>query len=155
MAGTLRPAIRRVVRRWVEPGSIPGGDRLHPATDDATAPEAYARAVAGRLHRPQRQWSGDGSLSRRLTTVTLLAATVLAAHAAPAARSEVVYVALLALATAAWLAWTLLAPDARPTYACLVAVAGAGGLLAVASDDRDGVAAAVLFGAVAAGAAAQ
>src|SRR5918911_747629 len=43
----------------------------------------------------------------------------------------------------------------RATLACLVVLGAAGGLLAVASDDRDGVAAALLFAAVAAGAAAQ
>src|SRR3954470_11020839 len=107
-----------------------------------------------RLERP----GGDASLTRRLTVVTLAAATVLAAHAPPltaAGRPESGYLALVAVATAAWLAWAVAATSERAALACLVVLAGAGGLLAVASNDRDGVAAALIFAAVAAGAAAQ
>jgi signal transduction histidine kinase len=101
---------------------------------------------------------GEGSLARRLTTVAFVAATVLAAHAPPqtgAGRPELGYLALVVVTAVAWVAWTLLALDARATLGCLAVVAGAGGLLAVASDDRDGMAAALIFAAVATGTAAQ
>src|SRR4051794_32523185 len=103
---------------------------------------------------------GGGSTTERLTVAVLLAATVLAAQAAPGAasgRSAPVYLALLAVATAAWLAWVPLAVagDDRRTVACLMALGVAGGSLAVAGDDRDAGAAAVLFVTVASGAAAQ
>ena len=101
---------------------------------------------------------GDGSLTHRLTMVTLLAATVLAVHAPARTGSgelDAIYLVLVLVATAAWVAWAMFARGDRATLACLVVLGAAGGLLAVASDDRDGVAAAMLFAAVAAGAAAQ
>lgn len=100
---------------------------------------------------------GDAT-TRRLTVVALLAATVLAAHAVPrtpTGGSELVYLALLGLATGAWLAWARLAAGDRATLACLGVLAAAGGLLGVAAGSRDGVAASVLFATVASGAAAQ
>lgn len=100
----------------------------------------------------------EGSPARRLTAVAFATATVMAAHAAPqttAGRPELAYVALVAVTAAAWVAWTLLAAHPRAALACLALVAGAGGLLAVASQDRDGVASALIFAAVATGTAAQ
>jgi len=101
---------------------------------------------------------GDGSLTSRLTMVTLVAATVLAVHAPARTASgdvDALYLTLVVAATASWLAWTLAARGDGATLACLVVLGSAGGLIAVASDDRDGVAAAIMFTAVAAGAAAQ
>src|SRR3954468_7790862 len=108
----------------------------------------------GRLIRLQ-PLSGDGSIAQRLTIVAMLSTTLLAAHAAPRSSREVIYLALLAVATGAWLAWTLFAESERATLVCLLGLAGAGGLLAVASDDRDALAASLVFATVASGSAAQ
>src|SRR4051794_15887684 len=99
-------------------------------------------------------WS-ESAAARRLSTVTLLAAVVVAAQAAPTGAWRAVYLALLVLASAAGLGWALRAPGEPAALACLLALGGAGGLLAAAGDDRDSVAAALIFAVVAAGAAAQ
>jgi DNA-binding CsgD family transcriptional regulator len=90
-----------------------------------------------------------------LSIVTLTAATVLAGHATPSGTPRVVYLGLLCACALAWLAWTLRAPAGRAGLACLAVLGAAGGLLAVAGDDRDSLAAAFVLGLVAIGAAVQ
>src|SRR4051812_44926969 len=99
-------------------------------------------------------WS-ESAAARRLSSVTLLAAVVVAAQAAPTGASRAVYLALLVVASAAGLGWALRAPGEPAALACLLALGGAGGLLAAAGDDRDSIAAALIFALVAVGAAAQ
>jgi signal transduction histidine kinase len=102
---------------------------------------------------PEPWW--DGRSSRRLTIVTLTAATVVAAHATPSGGNRVLYVGLLCAGTIAWLAWMLRVPAGRARLACLAVLGVAGGLLAVTGDDRDSLAAAFVIGLVAVGAAVQ
>src|SRR4051794_6325342 len=153
---TLRAPTRRVVRPWARPGWSGGGGGSTPGPMTRGA-WRHTLAVMTRS-RLVEAVVGDGSLARRLTMVTLVAATVLAVHAPGRTGSGAVdagYLALVVVATAAWIAWTTVARGDLAELACLILLAAAGGLLAVASDDRDGVAAALLFAAVAAGAAAQ
>jgi signal transduction histidine kinase len=97
----------------------------------------------------------DGTAARRLSAVTVLAATVVAAQATPSGESRAAYVALLTVAAGAGLAWTVRTPGEPATLVCLLVLGGAGGLLVAAGDDRDSIAAALIFALVAAGAAAQ
>jgi signal transduction histidine kinase len=159
MAHTLRPPGAQVVLRRVDPGMGLGWRR---STRGWMTAEPARHRLAGMSHasRPIRalRARSEGSLARRLTAVALVAATVLAAHASPltaTGQPQAGYVALVGLVAGASLVWTLLAPQSRASLTCLVVLAGAGGLLAVASDDRDGLAAAMIFAAVATGAAAQ
>src|SRR4051794_29919086 len=97
----------------------------------------------------------EGPAARRLSTLTVVAATVVAAQAAPSGASRAAYVALLAMAAGAGLIWTLRSPGEPARLVCLLVLGGAGGLLAAAGDDRDSIAVALIFALVAAGAAAQ
>src|SRR4051812_30456822 len=124
---------------------------------------AFVAATVLAAHAPPQTGAGRPELGYlALVVVTAGAPGALALVPPPppppqtgAGRPELGYLALVVVTAVAWVAWTLLALDARATLGCLAVVAGAGGLLAVASDDRDGMAAALIFAAVATGTAAQ
>src|SRR3954452_24601018 len=80
--GTLRAPLRRVVRPsarlgWIGSGA---GSPLEPMTRGRQRHTLAAMSTLRPVEAVQAL-RGDGSLTRRLTMVTLLAATVLAVHA--------------------------------------------------------------------------
>src|SRR5215212_3543723 len=117
MNRTLRAPTRRVVRPWARPGWTGGGGGSTP--ERMTRGRKRHTLAAMSRSRPaeavQALW-GEGSLTRRLTMVTLLAATVLAVHAPARSASgdlDAIYLALVIVATGAWLAWTVFARGDR------------------------------------------
>src|SRR4051794_12080942 len=148
MAPKLRPGGEVVVGRRVEPG----WRRVEP-----DPPWRRWRSVGPRhtLTPMLDELWNEGPAARRLSTVTILAATVVAAQATPSGPSGAAYVALVLLAAGAGLVWTVRAPGEPARLVCLLVLGGTGALLAAVGDDRDSIAAALIFALVAAGAAAQ